>query len=474
MQVYSTQPKKPPDRIKLGLWAAFLLSALITAVLAIRGATKNTNSPQLTLEENPLSAITTTENLQPSLPDDQLLQGSSDRPGYKELNLDQPVYFLLTGLDKREWEGDTGPGLTDTIIIGFLDAQKQTAGLISIPRDTWVEVPGYSPYKTNQVFSVGESTGYPGGGPALLMKTAGNLLGTQIDYYIQVDFKAFVALVDSVNGVEIEVQDMILVDPDPSVKGDMKQLLPGKHILPGDMALGYARTRATSEGDFGRTKRQQQILIELQRKIFSYEILPVLIPKIPALYRELYTHVETNLTLPQIVNLAWTVRDINPQKLQTKVINQPLVEAGFNNQGQYVLFPDIEGVRKAWNDMQQITATLAPEPTREITLDEYLQEENARVAVFNGTTSPGLAGETANFLIQNGFQVTEVGNSDKFKDQTTIYDYSGKPFTIQAILNIMSYSQTRLYHRSDPDINADIVILLGADWVTENTLPDPD
>ena len=470
MQVYSSQPKKSPDRIKRGLWAAFLISAIITAVLAIKGATKNTASPQ----ENPLSTIPITENLQPSLPDDQLLQGTSDRPGFKELNLDQPVYFLLTGLDKREWEGDTGPGLTDTIIIGFLDAQKQTAGLISIPRDTWVEVPGYSPYKINQVFSVGESTGYPGGGPALLMKTAGNLLGKPIDYYVQVDFKAFVVLVDSVDGVEVDVQDMILVDPDPSVKGDMKRLLPGKHILPGDMALGYARTRATAEGDFGRTKRQQQILVGLQRKIFSYEILPVLIPKIPALYRELFTHVETNLTLPQIVNLAWTVKDINPQKLQTRVINQPLVEAGFNNQGQYVLFPDIERIQKIWRDMQQITATVAPEPTKEITLDEYLQEENAKVAVLNGTTSPGLAGETANFLIQNGFQVTEVGNSDKFKDQTAIFDYSGKPFTIQAILNAMSYSQTRLYHRSDPDINVDIIIMLGADWVTENTLPDPD
>jgi len=470
MQVYSSQPKKTPDRIKRGLWAAFLLSAIITAVLAIRGATKNTNPPQ----EIPLSTDPITENIQPSLPDDQLLQGTSDRPGFKELNLDQPVYFLLTGLDKREWEGDTGPGLTDTIIIGFLDAQKQTAGLISIPRDTWVEVPGYSPYKINQVFSVGEVTGYPGGGPALLMKTAGNLLGEPIDYYVQVDFKAFVALVDSVDGVEVDVQDMILVDPDPSVKGDMKRLLPGKHILPGDMALGYARTRATAEGDFGRTKRQQQILVGLQRKIFSYEILPVLIPKIPALYRELFTHVETNLTLPQIVNLAWTVKDINPQNLQTRVINQPLVEAGFNNQGLYVLFPDIERIQKIWRDMQQITATPVPEPTKEITLDEYLQEENAKVAVLNGTTSPGLAGETANFLIQNGFQVTEVGNSDKFKDQTAIFDYSGKPFTIQAILNVMSYSQTRLYHRSDPDINVDIIIMLGADWVTENTLPDAD
>ncbi|MCJ7715615.1 MAG: LCP family protein, partial [Anaerolineales bacterium] len=474
MQVYSSQPKKTPDRIKRGLWAAFLLSALLTTVLAIRGATKNNGSPQLTLEDIPLSAIPLTGDPIPTLPEDQMLQGNSNRPGSKELNLDQPVYFLLTGLDKREWEGDTGPGLTDTILVGFLDAQKQTAGLISIPRDTWVEVPGYSPYKINQTFSVGEATGYPGGGPALLMETAGNLLGTPIDFYIQVDFEAFVVLVDSVDGVMVNVKENILVDPDPSVKGDMKKLLPGERVLPGDLALGYVRTRSTAEGDFGRTKRQQQVLVGLQKKIFSYEILPVLIPKIPGLYRDLFTHVETNLTFSQLVNLAWTVRDINPQNLQTRVINQPLVEAGFNTRDQYVLFPDIERIQKVWSDMQHITATPVPEPTREITLDEYLQEENAKVAVLNGTTSPGLAGETATFLLQNGFQVTEVGNSDKFKEQTAIYDYSGKPYTVQAILNIMSYSQTRLYHRSDPDSNVDIVILLGADWVTENTLQDPE
>ena len=474
MQGYSSQPKETPDWIKRGLWAAFLISALITALLVFKGTDNKNGTPLTTLKDGLISTLSGTEIVQPTLDDDRLLQGNSDRPGFKELNLDQTIYFLLTGLDKREWEGDTGPGLTDTIIVAFLDIQKQTAGLISIPRDTYVEVPKYGQYKINQAFSLGEAYGYPGGGPALLMESAGNLLGTTIDYYIQVDFEAFIVLVDSIDGVQVDVQEKILVDPDPSVNGDMKKLLPGKQVLPGDLALGYVRTRGTAEGDFGRTKRQQQVLIGLQKKIFSYEILPVLIPKLPSLYQELFSHIETNLTLSQVVTLAWAVRDINPKSLQTTIINRPLVEAGFNFRDQYVLFPDIERIQKVWNDMQQIAATPVPEPTREITPDEYILEENAKVAVLNGTTSPGLAGETADFFIANGFQITEVGNLDKFKDQTLIYDYSGNPHTIQALLNLMGYSKIRLYYRSDPDSTVDIIIELGADWVLENTLPDPE
>ncbi|NOQ39794.1 MAG: hypothetical protein GQ562_05695 [Anaerolineales bacterium] len=474
MQGYSSQPKKSPDWIKRGLWAAFLVSALITALLAFRGTDDKTKIPLPTLTDGLVSTLSGTDITQPTLADDRLLQGNSDRPGFKELNLDQTIYFLLTGLDKREWEGDTGPGLTDTVIVAFLDIQKQTAGLISIPRDIFVEVPKYGPYKINQAFSLGEAYGYPGGGPALLMESAGNLLGTTIDYYIQVDFEAFIVLVDAIDGVQVDVQEKILVDPDPSVDGDMKKLLPGKQTLPGDLALGYVRTRGTTEGDFGRTKRQQQVLIGLQKKIFSYEILPGLIPKLPSLYQELFTHIETNLTLSQIVTLAWAVRDINPNSLQTTIINRPLVEAGFNFRNQYVLFPDIERIQKVWGDMQQIAATPVPEPTREITLDEYILEENAKVAVMNGTTSEGLAGVTADFFIENGFQITEVGNLDKFKDQTLIYDYSGKPHTVQALLNLMGYSQTRLFYRSDPDSTVDIVIELGADWALENTIPDTE
>ncbi|MCJ7718185.1 MAG: LytR C-terminal domain-containing protein, partial [Anaerolineales bacterium] len=207
---------------------------------------------------------------------------------------------------------------------------------------------------------------------------------------------------------------------------------------------------------------------------FSYEILPVLIPKIPSLYRDLASHVETNLTLNQLITLAWAVRDINPQSLQTTAIDQPLVEPEINDKNQYVLVPDIDQIRKIWSDMQELVVTPIPEPTREITVEDRILEENARIAVLNGTSSPGLAGETANFLLAKGVNIIEVGNADKFKDQTLIYDYSGNPYTIQSILNIMGYSQNRLFHRSDPDSTVDIVIELGADWLQENPMSETD
>ncbi len=229
--------------------------------------------------------------------------------------------------------------MTDTIIVAYLDTQGQKAGLISIPRDTWVEVPDYGPYKINQAFSLGEAYGYPGGGPGILMDTAGNLLGIKIDYYVQVDFEAFVVLVDAVNGVLVDVPREILVWPNAEMEGDMKRLTPGIQVLPGNLALGYVRTRDTEEGDFGRTKRQQQVLVGLQKKIFSQEILPIVIPRLPSIYRDISSNVETNLTLNQIITLGWAVRDINPQSLQTRIIKQPVVEAGFNDRDQYVLVP---------------------------------------------------------------------------------------------------------------------------------------
>lgn len=474
MQAYPPERNTSPDPIRRILLGAFLVSAVVTLLLAFCSRkTPDKPTPEI-MDNGAVSTNSPSNQSQPTLDNTRLLQANANRPGFQDLDLDQTVYFLLTGLDKREWEGDTGPGLTDTIIVAFLDVQEEKAGLISIPRDTWVEVPEFGPYKINQAFSLGEAYGYPGGGPGSLMDTAGNLLGIDIDYYVQVDFEAFVVLVDAVNGVLVDVPEEILVWPNAEMAGDMKRLTPGIQVLPGNLALGYVRTRDTDEGDFGRTKRQQQVLVGLQKKVFSYDILPVVIPRLPAIYRDLSSNVETNLALNQIISLAWAVRDINPQSLHTRIIKEPVVEAGFNDRDQYVLFPDIEEIRRIWHDMQEISATPIPEPTHEITLEEYILQENASIAILNGTSSPGLAGETADFLIANGVNITEVGNSDKFKDQTYIYDYTGNPYTIQSILAIMDYTQNRLFHRSDSDITADIVIVLGADWIQENPMTESD
>jgi LCP family protein required for cell wall assembly len=472
MQEYRVPTENKTDKVRRGLWAAFLLSASISIILAFSSRKDQIYHP---VESSPISVdvtIPASDELEPTLDNSRLLQTNADRPGFKALDLDQTVYILLTGLDKWDKESDSGAGLTDTIIVAYLDKSGERAGLISIPRDTWVEVPKYGPYKINQAYMLGEAYGYPGGGPGILMETAGNLLDIEIDYYAQVDFEAFVVLVDAVDGVVIEVQEEIQVYPNANTKDVMHILSPGEHLLPGDLALGYVRTRDTPEGDFGRTQRQQEVLVGLQDKVFSYEILPVLIPCLPGLYRDLASNVETNLTLNQIITLAWTIKDINPQSVQTRVIKEPIVTADINERNQYVLVPDLEKIRKIWQDMQNISATPIPVPTQEITLEEYLAEENASLAVLNATSSPGLAGVTAEFLEGKGFQIGEVGNSDKFKDQTLIYDYSGKFYTVRALLSAMGYTENRLFYRTDPSVTADIVIVLGADWVQENTMDE--
>ncbi|MEJ2411777.1 MAG: LCP family protein [Anaerolineales bacterium] len=470
MQEYRSPSHQSPDKTRRWLWAAFILSALVTITLAFCSRRSGTRPAEQVSPEVISESTSPSSYGESSLDDTRPLQSNANRPGFKELNLDQPIYFLLTGLDKREWLGDTGPGLTDTIIVAYLNAAEEKAGLISIPRDTWVDLPDYGFYKINQAYSLGEAYGYPGGGPGILMDTAEDLLGIQIDYYVQVDFEAFVVLVDSVNGVLVDVPEEILVWPNAEMEGDMKRLYPGKQVLPGNLALGYVRTRDTLEGDFGRAKRQQQVLAGLQKKISSYEILPVLIPRLPGLYRDLSSHVETNLTLNQIITLAWAVKGINYQSVQTRVIKEPIVTADINDRGQYILIPDLELVRNMWQDMQEIEATPIPEPTQEPSLEEYLVDEDARIGILNATSSPGLANETAEFLKANDLNIASLGNASKFKDQTVVYDYSGNPQTVRYILELMGYSENRLFYKADPAVDEDIVIVLGSDWALENTI----
>ena len=473
MQEYRVPAEKKTNKVRRGLWVAFLLSATISIILALSSKKEGTFQPGEYQPSAEGGTIATINGAEPTLDNSTLLQVNADRPGYKALDLDQTIYFLLTGLDKWGLEGDDRKGLTDTIIVAYLNAPEEKAGMISILRDTWVDVPEYGSYKINQAYLLGEAYGYPGGGPAILMETAGNLLDIEIDYYAQVDLKSFVALVNAVDGVTVDVQEEITIYPNANRKDVPVQLSLGEHLLPGDLALGYVRTRDTLEGDFGRTKRQQQVLVSLQQKLFSYDILPVLIPRLPGLYRNLSSDVETNLTLNQIVSLAWVVKDINPQSVQTWAIREPVVTADVNERNQYILVPDLEQIRKIWQDMQSITATPVPEPTREITLEEYLATENAHLSILNATASPGLAGITAEFLEDKGFQISEVGNADKYKEQTLIYDYSGKPYTVQALLQVMGYTQNRLFYRSDSSVTVDIVIVLGADWVSENPMDEP-
>lgn len=471
MRNQASPSKNAPDWIKIVLWAAFVISAGVTGILAWRSSRNPSVSPTPTGPSNQGAGATVTQRPLPTINEDVVFQDRSNRPASVKLNLDEPVVVLLTGIDKRSWENEDGPGLTDVVIVAVLDTRNHTAGLLSLPRDLWVEVPSFGYRKINQTYPLGEGYGYRGGGPKLLMETVEALLDTEIDHYVQVDFKAFVALVDAVDGVKVDVKEPLVVDPDPAHKGKMKRLEPGIQVLPGDLALGYIRTRSTGEGDFGRTERQQQVLVALHKRVVNFEMLPRLIRKAPFLYRELSSNVETNLTFGQVTTLAWALKGVDPQNVMHRVVSPPMVEATFNNLGQYILVPEVKKIREVFDTLVNQTPKDVPQPTEVPSQDELLSRENAQIAVLNGTTRAGLAGETAQYLSSKGLSITRIDNAGKFTENTIIYDHSGNPVTLDMLLNLMALSESHVFHRSEGGQGEDIVIILGSDWARENTLP---
>ncbi|WP_227395400.1 LCP family protein [Jeotgalibacillus aurantiacus] len=156
---------------------------------------------------------------------------------------DGKTNILLIGVDSRGEEQSR----SDTMMIAQWDGETDTIKLVSLMRDIYTEIPEYGGYKLN--------TAYYLGGPELLRQTVKENFDIDVEHYMLVDFKAFESVVDAMapDGIEIDVEK------DMSEKIGVS-LTEGVHKLNGQELLGYARFRADSEGDFGRVRRQQQVI----------------------------------------------------------------------------------------------------------------------------------------------------------------------------------------------------------------------
>lgn len=163
--------------------------------------------------------------------------------------------LLFLGLDERE-TSDEFVGRTDTIIIFHLGEWGQKDTLISIPRDTRVNLEGYGWNKINAA--------YVYGGDQMLKQEIYELTGIEIDRTMLINFEGFKKVIDILGGVEITVEEPL---HDPLSGADFE---PGTYNMDGEQALSYARCRATAKGDLDRIDRQQQLLNELIRQKFNF------------------------------------------------------------------------------------------------------------------------------------------------------------------------------------------------------------
>ena len=381
------------------------------------------------------------------------------------------VTILLLGIDKRE--GEHGPWRTDTMILGTIDPESKTAGILSIPRDLWVPIPGYGESRVNSANFIGDRDKYPGGGPALAKKTVEYNLGVPIHYYVLLDFDGFEKIIDTIGGVDVNVERVLHDEryPDPSPEDpDRVRTIhfdAGFQHMDGKAALEYARSRL-STSDFDRSHRQMQIILAVREKALRLN----LIPRVPELMVTMADIVQTDLQPGNIITLARLGGEIEQENLKSAIIDHTMTVEHVTPSGAQVLLPIREKIRPVVEEL--FTSPTPPTPPTAqpeiVTVEEInrLAQEGAKIVVQNGTPTANLAAQTAAFLKEQGYHVVEFSDADRFDyPQSIIIDYTGKEYTIQNLAVLFNVTPENIRRSLNLKSEVDIRLIVGRDF----TLP---
>jgi len=375
------------------------------------------------------------------------------------------VTVLLLGLDYRDWEAKEPASRSDTMILLTLDPQTKIAGILSIPRDLWVAIPGFKHGKINTAYYLGDAYKLPGGGPALAVKTVESFLGVPVNYYAQIDFGAFVRFIDEIGGVTIDVPANITIDLLGTGSKTKKKLKAGIQNLPGEWALAYARNRYTENGDFDRARRQQQVIMAIRDQVLSFNMLPVLIQKGPTLYNEIASGIRTNLTLEQLIKLALLAQDVPEQNIQRGIIDKSNVFFGNSPDGLSILIPIPDDIHNLRDQIFATSGSISPQVAGNPA--EQMKAEAARIAIYNGSGDSSLGNRTSDYLSQQGANIVQVANADQSYLYTTIIDHTGNPYALKYLVELMGIANGKINIKFDPNSQADIELYLGNDWASK-------
>ncbi len=372
------------------------------------------------------------------------------------------VTVLVVGLDFRDWAAGSDPSRTDTMMLLTMDPLSNTAGMLSIPRDLWVSIPGFDNGRINTAYFLGEAYNMPGGGPGMAVKTVESVLGVSINYFAQVDFSAFIRFVDELSGVKVDVPEKIKIDP---IVGDPVFLKPGRQTLFGELALAYARARNTPGGDLDRAIRQQQVIFGIRERLLKPESLSDLISKAPSLYSEIAGGVSTNMTLDEVIKLAVLAQRVPEENIQRGAVSAAEVTFAMTPDGRSVLIPRPEKIRQLRDEVFLVsTGTLGPLTPG--SPQERMALEGVKIVLLNGSLVDGLAGRTQILLESMGANIVEASNGDT-RNHTRIVDYTGSPHTVNFLAEYFGLSPGNYEIQYDPNSPVDVVVTLGIDWSTK-------
>ncbi|MFD9333434.1 LCP family protein [Streptomyces sp. NPDC060028] len=346
------------------------------------------------------------------------------------------VNFLLVGTDgrekitaeeKREYRLGGAPcHCTDTIMLVHISADKERASVVSLPRDSYAEVPAHQDLVTGKAHKphpVKLNAAYAEGGPNLTVRTVENMTRVKIDHYLEVDFTSFMKTVDAMGGVEI-CTAKTMRDANTGL-----DLLPGTHRLSGGQALQYVRSRhVDGASDIGRMQRQQRFIAALIHQSTSGGVLLN-----PVKFKELSStllgsvRADKGFGSEQMLALGQAMRDFTPSS--SEFASVPIGDPSFpvKSIGSTVKWDEPKAAKlfEALRDDRPLAPAAPGRPARpQSAVPVDVAPQQVRVQVENGTRIDGLGGRVDSALRATGFDTTGAPGNGASRDvKRTVITY---------------------------------------------------
>lgn len=364
------------------------------------------------------------------------------------------VNILLLGIGG---EGHSGGQLTDTIMVASIKPGTNEAALLSIPRDLYVEVTGTNiKCKINAVKTLGDKSKNQNG-TELLEQTIEEVSGLHIDYFVQLDFQGFVKIIDSVDGIDVNLENDIndATYPNFSNGYDPFYIEKGWHHLDGATALKVARSRHSTMGDFDRIKRQQEVIKAFRQKVYEkYSSADVV--AFSDMFLSLSQNLKTDIEPKELPRLFQVMKEIKSHNITAQTVDTQKYLRSVNV-GLGSTLGTKTGNYSAINELgQNLFNMQMPEKKK-----TAIKKEAALIAIENGTDSPDIANNIARDLEDMGFRIISSTNiAEPEFGGVSIYYPSGvlKPETLTFLTEKFS---AKPEIRENVPSRADFVIVLG-------------
>ncbi len=377
-----------------------------------------------------------------------------------QYGISRPVNILVMGIDQgldtKDQKDSTAKGpsdmltsRSDTMLLVRLDPDTNKASVLTIPRDTQVQIPGMGVEKINAANWKG--------GPELASEVVSKTLNdVSVDRYIRVSTLAFVDLVDVMGGIEVFVPKRMKYD-DFTQKLHI-DLQPGLQTLNGEQAQGFVRFRHDDLGDIGRTQRQQMLLKALQKKFQN----PLLLARLPQIFSVLQKHIDSNMSLGEM--LALVQFGIQTQHNQLQMVMLP---GRFSTPDEFKLSywlmdpAAMNRVMKTYFEVDPVADTSTSSVDQSNT--ETTSHTGLKIVVQNASGDPHGGQRMADFLQQAGF--TNVSIDEDWPeplDQTQVVPQWGN---LEAAQNLQqSLGDSEVASDSTGNLRSDLTIRVGRSW----------